>query len=315
MNLISTENRIQSLAIVIPVYNEEKVITELVRQLREAIHELQKEIDVRLIFVNNGSTDTTANTIIQNWDIAIKTQIITLSRNFGYEAGIIAGLEFAKTDLYAVVDGDGEDPISLLPIFLTEILSGADIVQGLRLKRKEPQALQVFRRLSYRILSKISDEPFRVNSGNFSMFRRIVRDGILRENSLFPFMRATLSRIGYTVVQVPHDRNERIDGKSHYRRTALIKFAILGFLTTTTWPLRLSMYWGLIAATFSFFTIVTSFFIEISNSYWLKLLVLGISQIFIFMGIASIYIARIYKFVLGRPQYYYDYTRSYSNFD
>lgn len=315
MSLIRVDNKIESLSIVIPVFNEQKVITELLRQLRDAIGLFQKEIDVKLIFVNNGSTDETVNTIVKNWDYAIKTEIITLSRNFGYEAGIVAGLEFANSDLYAVVDGDGEDPISLLPTFLTEILSGADIVQGLRIKRKEPQLLQLFRRLSYTILSKISDEPFKVNSGNFSMFRRIVRDGILRENSLFPFMRATLSRIGYTVVQVPHDRNERIDGKSHYRRSALIKFAILGFLTTTTWPLRFSMYWGLIAATLSFFSIIASFFVEIPNSFWLKLIVFEISQILIFIGVVSIYIARIYKFVLGRPQYYFDLTRSYSNFD
>ena len=315
MNLPKVESEIKSLSIVIPVFNEEKVVAELLRQFRDSIGFFTKEINVRLIFINNGSTDETVNTIVENWDDRIETEIISLSRNFGYEAGIIAGLEYADSDLYAVVDGDGEDPISLLPRFLDEILSGADIVQGLRLKRKEPQALQLFRRLSYMILSKISDEPFRVNSGNFSMFRRGIRDGILRENSLFPFMRATLSRIGYTVVQIPHDRNPRIDGKSHYRRSALIKFAILGFLTTTTWPLRFGMYWGLVVATFSLFSVFLSFFVEISENFWLKFLVLGMSQIFIFVGIASIYIARVYKFVLGRPQYYYDFTRSFSNTD
>jgi glycosyltransferase involved in cell wall biosynthesis len=315
MNLPKVNAKIKTLAIVIPVFNEEKVIVELLAQLKETISLFPKEISVRLVFVNNGSSDSTVTKITENWHDAVRTQVVTLSRNFGYEAGIIAGLEFADSDLYAVVDGDGEDPISLLPRFLDEILSGADIVQGLRLKRREPQTLQLFRKLSYLVLSKISDEPFQMNSGNFSMFRAVVRDGILLENSFFPFMRATLSRIGYVVVQIPHDRNVRIGGVSHYRRIALIKFAILGFLTTTTWPLRFSMYWALIVSFFTFSAFIVSFFIEISSNFWLKLIVIGVSQVFVFIGIASIYIARIYKFVIGRPQYYFDLSRSYSNFD
>ena len=315
IKIIEESKKIESLAIVIPVFNEEKVISELFRQLREAVSFFHKEIDVQVIFVNNGSTDQTVDEIVRHWEGAFKTQILTLSRNFGYEAGIIAGLEYANCDLYSVVDGDGEDPISLLPKFLDEILSGVDIVQGLRLKRSESQLLQLFRKFSYSLLSKVSDEPFRVNSGNFSMFTRDVRNGILRENNLFPFMRVTLSRIGYNFVQIPHDRNERIDGKSHYRKIALVKFAILGFLTTTTWPLRFSMYWALLVAPLTTFVIFLSFFKEISIDFWLKLLVFEISQIFVFTGIVAIYIARIYKFVLGRPQYYYDLSRSYSNFD
>jgi dolichol-phosphate mannosyltransferase len=253
--------------------------------------------------------------IIENWDNAIELQIISLSRNFGYESGVIAGLEFADSDLYAVVDGDGEDPISLLPKFLDEILAGADIVQGLRLKRQEARSLQMFRRISYSILSKVSDDPFQANAGNFSMFRRIVRDGIVRENTIFPFMRATLSRIGYSVVQIPHDRNQRIGGISHYRKSALIKFAILGFMTSTTWPLRFTMYWavGVLFTTLSLFGI--SLIVDLSTNFWIKLLILGVVQVQLFLGVIAIYIARIYKFVIGRPQYYYDLTRSYSNIE
>jgi glycosyltransferase involved in cell wall biosynthesis len=305
----------RSLSIIVPLFNEESLISELTRQLGNSYRELNKSVPTRIVFVNNGSTDSTLQKLLKFMESGIPAEVITLSRNFGYEAAVIAGLDYSSSDLYAVVDGDGEDPIDLLPNFLSRILDGAEIVQGLRMQRQESRLLQMFRRTSYWVLSKISDEPFGVDVGNFSMFTRRVRDGVLIENKHFPFMRATISRIGFRVEKVAHDRNKRIDGKSHYKKVSLLKFALLGFLTSTTWPLRFTFYFGFIVSGLVSFFVLMSFFIGLNELAWKRLLILLISQILVMIGIVGIYVARVYKHSLGRPIYYFDLSESYTNIE
>ena len=301
-----------TLAVIIPVFNEEIVVAEFVRQLQSSHNSFERNLHVCYLFVNNGSTDGTIEKLLQSWDDYMHLEIISLSRNFGYEAGIIAGLNSIESDFYAVIDGDGEDPVNLLPSFYLEILQGADVVQGLRLLRNESKGLQTFRRFSYLFLSKISDEPFRKNVGNFSMFRKIIRNGIIEENEVFPFMRATLSRIGFKVVEIPHNRKPRIGGASKYRKVALVKFAMLGFLASTTWPLRFSLYVSLVMIAVSSFTINLYFFGILSVNIFEVIQLIFRSFIFFSIGIASIYVARIYKLLIKRPLYYFDPEKSFS---
>jgi glycosyltransferase involved in cell wall biosynthesis len=301
-----------SLAVVIPVFNEEVVIDEFVGQLRAAHNKFPENLHVCYLFVNNGSTDGTLGELLRHWDNQMHLEVISLSRNFGYEAGIIAGLASIQSDFYAVIDGDGEDPVDLLPSFYLEILQGADVVQGLRLMRNESKSLQTFRRFSYLFLSKISDEPFRINVGNFSMFRKNIRNGIIEENKVFPFMRATLSRIGYKVVEKPHNRSPRIGGVSNYRKVALVKFAILGFLTSTTWPLRFSLYMGVFMAVITSLVLNLYFFGVISDHSFDVIQLIFSSFLLYSIGVASIYIARVYKFIIGRPMYYFDTSKNFS---
>ena len=123
-------------------------------------------------------------------------------------------------------------------------MAGNQIAIGIRRKRIESVVTKSFRTLSYSILSRLGDDPFRKNAGNFSMFSKVARDAILIENNSYPFLRSTLSRTGYRIEEFPHNRNPRIDGKSKYRKISLLKFAIAGFMTTTTWPLRFVSYLG-----------------------------------------------------------------------
>jgi glycosyltransferase involved in cell wall biosynthesis len=238
--------------------------------------------------------------------------ILTLSRNYGYESALVAGLNFTNFDVYSLVDADGEDPVEMLPKFLDEIISGEDLVLGIRRVRHESKFTQVFRRLSYLFLSKVSDEPFIPNSGNFSMFRKSVRNAILTENKVYPFLRATLSRVGFSPKRITHDRNPRIDGKSKHRHLTLYRFAILGFMTSTTWPLRVISYFSAIFVLLS----VTNFLLlkHISVGVWNEFIdfqALFNLLLLVFISIIGLYLARIYKYTIGRPLYYVDWSKSY----
>jgi glycosyltransferase involved in cell wall biosynthesis len=304
------EDTLKKITFVIPIFNEEESLPELISQLAKVSPDIAQYGEPRFLFVNNGSTDDSQSVIVENFPQSTAFGVLSLSRNFGYETAIVAGLNFCESEIYGVLDGDGEDPVDLLPFFTSELFRGFDIVQGLRLKREESFFIQKFRSFSYWLLAKISDEPFVANVGNFSVFDRKVRDAISIENRSFPFMRATLSRVGYKVLHVPHDRSPRIAGKSKYKKFSLIKYALLCFLTSTTWPLRVSAYVSTINIIAIPALIPLLLHFQQNALYFLTSLVL-LLQLTLMAGVLSIYTARIYKQIIGRPTYYLDLENSY----
>ena len=302
-----------SLAIVIPVYNEEIVIERFFTQLAHVCKTLSEHQQVSILVVNNGSTDSSVDKLKQIAPQFKSFGVLTLTRNFGYETALIAGLTHTKADTYALCDADGEDPVNLLIDFQKEILTCIDIAIGVRRNRYESKITQTFRNLSYKVLSKVADDPFRKNAGNFSMFSAQVRKAILLENNSFPFLRSTLSRTGYRAKEFPHDRNPRIDGKSKYRKISLLKFAFAGFMTATTWPLRfISFAAGFNLLTFAIYLLTSLFSASTLEENWFYyfLILFSLTEIIFFLGMMSLYIARIYKNSLGRPLFYVDWDRS-----
>ncbi len=304
-----------SLTIVIPVFNEELVIERFLLQLKTALQELSVRQECRILIVNNGSTDKSLEIITREALEIPSFGVLTLTRNFGYETALIAGLTHSYSETYALCDADGEDPLTLLLDFQKQILLGKEIAIGIRRNRFEGRITRSFRQFSYKILSILSDDPFRKNAGNFSMFSRQVRNAILAENNSFPFLRSTLSRTGYSTAEFVHDRNPRIDGKSKYRKFALLKFAIAGFMTATTWPLRFISY-AAILNMLAFITYLSASFFSTStleeNWFYFFLVLFSSTEIVIFLGVIALYLARIYKNSLGRPLFYVDWTKSWA---
>ena len=302
------------LAIIVPVYNEESILEKFLELIKPTVSKLEKRNRVFLVFVDNGSTDATYSILANRADAFKNFGVLKLTRNFGYETAIIAGLTHVISDFYAVCDSDGEDPVELLTEFQSALLSEYDVAIGIRRGRHENFLTRKFREFSYILLSRVSDEPFVVNAGNFSMFKKVVRNVILKENNSFPFMRASLSRSGYRTARIIHNRNPRLGGMSKYRKIPLLKFALAGFLTTTTWPLRLVSYLSLI--TFSLLPIITLGIIFITRlataNLFVALIALYSSIIVLALGISAMYLARIYKNSLGRPLFYVDWNKSYS---
>jgi dolichol-phosphate mannosyltransferase len=236
--------------------------------------------------------------------------ILTLSRNFGYEAALIAGLENSISDAYVLLDADGEDSPAMILNYLQSLNAGNAVAIGIRGKRIESWSTKSFRNLSYKVLSKISDDPFKVNAGNFAMFNRTVRDAIIRENKNFPFLRATISRAGFQTKEHPYNRNRRLDGKSKYRKLSLIQFAVSGFLTTTTWPLRMISYTTIGTIPLVIGLGIAAKFMD-SKNLPIVSISLVTSEILVAIAIIALYLARVYKETLGRPIYYVDPTKSY----
>jgi len=298
------------LTVIIPVFNEEKVLSKFVNTLTPSIKKLEELIKVQVLFVNNGSTD-------RSFDILLKQDknfkclgILTLTRNFGYEAALIAGLENAESDVYVLIDADGEDSPEIILDFFDSILLGNSVAVGIRGKRVESFFTAKFRELSYKFLSRISDDPFVVNAGNFAMFTKVVRDSIILENKSFPFLRATISRSGFQAKFHLYDRKRRLDGVSKYRKLKLFKFAIAGFLTTTTWPLRLISYLSVLTIPSVFLLVLINSFYSLNHLYPIVMLIMGFELLFA-NAILALYLARVYKDTLGRPIYYVDATKSW----
>lgn len=295
------------LSVIIPVFNEEKSLPIFLEVLNDNLKVIKQKVNVNILFVNNGSDDLSLE-IIKNFTFDdIEFGVVSLSRNFGYEVALFAGLEVIDSDIYCLLDADGEDPPALLENFLSIIQDeGFEIAIGIRGKRHEAILTKLFRRFGYVVLSKISDEPFWKNAGNFSMFTRQVRNAVVHEKSSFPFLRGRISASGFSAKFLNYDREPRIDGKSKYRKMGLIKFAIAGFLTTTTWPLRLNFY---SFVGFALFIFIAKFsanqsFVETSNILFKLLVLMNIS-------IVSIYVARIYKDTNRKKLYHVDHTKSF----
>jgi dolichol-phosphate mannosyltransferase len=288
----------------------EKALLKFIDILIPTIKKLEKLVKVQVLFVNNGSTDRSFDILLKQDESFKCLGILTLTRNFGYEAALIAGLENSISDVYVLIDADGEDSPEIILDFYESILLGNSVAVGIRGKRVESFSTAKFRQFSYRFLSKISDDSFVANAGNFAMFTKVVRDSIILENKSFPFLRATISRAGFQTKFHPYDRNRRLDGISKYRKLRLIKFAIAGFLTTTTWPLRLISYLVIFTIPAIISLGLISFIYSSTSLFLITLLIMSFEILFA-TAIIALYLARVYKDILGRPIYYIDETKSW----
>jgi len=299
-----------SLVIVAPIYNEEEGLERFLDSLTQAIRPIEKLIDVHFCGVNNGSTDDTL-LILTKYKTKVRNfSYITLTRNFGYEAALEAGMRTLTADYYSLIDADGEDPVELLPVFYHEITNGFEIVYGIREMRQEAKTIQGMRRIFYKVLHKLADDPFWQNVGEFSMFSRTARNAILQETNSFPFWRASLARVGFSSKGIPHSRNLRIAGKSKLNARRMMSFGLAGLLSTTTSPLRINAYlfMSFVAFCFGLLTLQTFLDYESYVFEWLVYFFFLISSFSI--STLSIYTARLYKNSLNRPNYFIDWSNS-----
>lgn len=294
------------LAVVVPCHNETANVEPFYAAAKETLDRLP--VDWSLLFVNDASTDDTLDKILALRAKDPRVKVATLSRNFGYHAALTAGISSADADLYAIVDVDGEDPPSLLETFHAEIEKGAATVYGIRSERPEPEHIIFFRWLFYKINSLISDGPIRLWMAEFSMFTRPVRDYILANRTTFPFLRAELAYVGLRMVGVPYARQPRLRGTSHYNFWSMSQFAIGGFLASSTFPLRVSLY---LSAAFG------AVYMGLWPALRLSLVeagalaaVMGFLLLVLTLPMLALYLARTYKNVTARPVFFLDPERS-----
>ena len=294
------------LAVVVPCHNETTNVEPFYEVAKQALDALP--LDWSLLFVNDASTDDTLGKILALRAKDPRVKVATLSRNFGYHAALVAGLSNADADLYAIVDVDGEDPPDMLVKFYAEIEKGAHTVYGIRSERPEPAHIVFCRWLFYWINQRIADGPIRLWMAEFSMFSRTVRDSILVSRSTYPFLRAEMTYVGLGMVGIPYARQPRLRGASHYNLPRLVQFAVGGFLASSTFPLRASLY---LSAGFAalYALLIVALRLSLVEAGALAG-VMGFLFLLATLPMLALYLARTYHNVTARPVYFLDPDRS-----
>lgn len=300
----------KTISIVVPVYNEENLTDELVRRLVNLdLGNYNKEI----IFVNDGSKDNTLpQLILEQYRHPDIIKVVDLSRNFGHQLAITAGMDLASGDAIVTIDGDLQDPPELIPAFIKKWEEGYEVVHGIRNKRDGESWFKLFTaKIFYRLLSKLSDTKIPLDTGDFKLIDKKVGDALreIRENSRY--IRGIISWIGFKSTGVQYDREKRHAGKTKFSLYKMMKFSVDGILSFSTRPLYISILLGMFFSLFSFLWIIYIFINYmagnlISVTGWASIIIAvlmvgGFNLMFI--GVIGIYIGRIFRESQKRPLY------------
>lgn len=299
----------QRLTIICPVYNEKGVVQLFFPRMRAVMDELSKRYDVNLVFSDNRSTDTTLSEVREICDSNPDVFVIALSANVGYQCSMDCALRTCHGDIFGFIDVDGEDPPEMILQLIELYEKGYDIVYGDRVDREEVFIIKFLRKVFYRLLRRVADDEVILDMAEFMVMSREVRDAIINDRTSYPFIRASIGRVGFKRIGIPYKRQQRLSGKSHYNLWTLTKFAVAGILSSSTLLLRLPLY--SLPIWLSAVLIATYFWATQGTVWWLlALTALICGYVGCTVSFIGIYVGRTYKNSLGRPNYVIDHKHS-----
>jgi dolichol-phosphate mannosyltransferase len=296
-------------SIVIPVYNEEENIPVLYNRLRKVMQEL--EGDYEIIFVDDGSSDSSWLLICELHEKDNSVKGIKLSRNFGHQIAITSGIESAIGDVVITMDADLQDPPEIIPELVKKWRCGYEVVYAIREKRRGENFLKRgFAWLFYRVLKKITKIDIPPDVGDFRLLSRKAVEQLKRLIEQYRFVRGLSTWIGFKQTGVEFVREARYKGKPKYSFWKSLKLALNGIVSFSIAPLQLASYMGFVVSILSFlyaiWSIIAKFVFERTIPGWTSIIVvvlfLGGVQL-ITLGIIGEYIGRIYGEVKKRPLY------------
>jgi len=297
------------LSLVIPIFNEEKLIDELVKRTISSIESFIQEFEV--IFVDDGSTDQSLKKILSWQKRNSHIKILSLSKNFGHQAAYTAGLEHAKGDLVAMMDGDLQDPPELLHDMYRKICEeDYDVVSGKRTGRKGKNSRELYAILFHHLFKHIGEIKNMENTGNYSMMKREAVDALLSLKEKVRYLPGLRTFIGYKQGYVEFLREDRFQGNPKMSIRKLFILAADAIFSFSRFPIRFCLILGSIGA-LVFFS--AGIYVLIAKAYgfavigWsstlLSIYFLGSIQL-IFLGILGEYVYRNYKESQNRPVYF-----------
>lgn len=235
------------LSVITPCYNEALVVEETYRRLTEVM--VRTGMDYELVFVNDGSRDNTYALLMQlaQQDKAVK--VIHFSRNFGHQCAVTAGINHCHGDLAVIIDADLQDPPEvILDMLEIQKKEQADVVYGVRKKREGESWFKLFTaKCFYRMLNKLSDVQFPVDTGDFRLISRRIIDEFNRLHEKNKYIRGLISWMGYKQVPCYYERKERFAGETKYPLKKMLKFASTGLLSFSKKPLKLAVWLGMLS--------------------------------------------------------------------
>jgi polyisoprenyl-phosphate glycosyltransferase len=300
---------IQMLSVVVPVFNEELLLDELVKRTISAIESFIN--DYELIFVDDGSTDKSLEILLSLRKDNQRIKVLVLSRNFGHQAAFTAGLKYAKGDLVAMMDGDLQDPPELMADMYRMIREeGYDVINGTKTGRKGMKGRNFYTSLFHLLFSRITEMGAIGNQGNFSMMTRDAANALLSMDEKIRYLPGLRKFIGFRQGSVGFVRDYRYDGDPKMSNRKLIRLAMDAIFSFSKFPVRLCLWLGLIGIivfmTAGLYVLVAKVFhfaIPGWSSTLLSIYFLGSIQL-VFLGIIGEYIFRSYKESQNRPLYF-----------
>ncbi|HKB92711.1 MAG TPA: glycosyltransferase family 2 protein [Gaiellaceae bacterium] len=296
------------LSIVVPIYNEEETLVELHRRVTAAIPPGEEH---ELVLVDDGSRDGSWAIVSHLAALDPRIRGVRLSRNFGHQAAISAGLGAARGDAVVVLDGDLQDPPELIGELVARWRDGFDVVYAIRAERTgEKRARLLAIRVFYKLLRRIAGSEIPENVGDFRLMSRRVVDAIDAMPERARFLRGMTSWVGFEQTGVPYTRDPRYAGSSKYPPRKLLQLALDGITSFSTVPIRLVAWLGFVLVVFCFgvlaWVLYTYFFTDRAPQGWTSLLavvlLLGGVQL-LSLGIIGQYVARIFEESKQRPLY------------
>lgn len=301
------------LSIVVPCYNEAAVIRETHRRVSEAVARLDA-VDVEVVYVDDGSTDETASFLAELSGADERVRVVRLSRNFGHQVAVTAGLEHARGDAVVIIDADLQDPPEVIPLMVERWRGGADVVYGEREQRAgETRFKRWTAKLFYRLMNRLSKVRMPLDAGDFRLLDRRVVEALLRMPERDRFLRGMVAWVGFRQIAVRYVRAPRFAGASKYPLFKMVRFAMDGVISFSLTPLRLAVWTGFVAIAVAFagivYAVLLRFFFD--ESHWVRgwaslfvaTLFMGGVQL-ISLGIIGEYVGRIYGEVKQRPLYF-----------
>jgi len=299
---------LQSISCVIPCYNEAENLERLLPLVCEALARLAPRWEI--VLVDDGSSDGTAERL-REWTLQPGVRGVRLSRNFGKEAALTAGLQVAAGDVVATMDADLQHPPALLDSFVRHWRAGADVVYAVRKHRETESA---FKRLGvrwfYRLINGADRFEVPPGAGDFRLMDRKVVDALLALPERNRFMKGLYAWVGFEAVAIPYVPDARVHGHSHFSPIRMIRLALDGLTAFTVWPLRAVIALGFVLALLAFgygaYLTVTYFLYGHDVSGWTTIVVslmlfAGIQLVS--LGVVGEYVGRIYEEVKRRPLY------------
>jgi len=306
---LSVEPR-ELLSVVVPAYNEQDVLPEFHERLATVLNGLA--LDCEILYVNDGSTDKTPQLLQRLHEQDERVAILDLSRNFGKEIALTAGLNKARGDAVIVIDADLQDPPELMPTLLEQWRNGYDVVYAKRVRRQgETLAKRFTAKLFYRFMRHIGDVKLPQDVGDYRLLSRRAVDAVNTLCEHNRFMKGLFAWIGYRQKAVLYERDPRYAGETKWNYWKLWNFALEGITSFTTAPLRVSTYVGLLTAVGAFgyglFIVVRTLLfgdpVPGYPSLIVIILFLGGIQL-MSIGIMGEYIGRIFNETKRRPLYF-----------
>jgi glycosyltransferase involved in cell wall biosynthesis len=305
----SVQKKSQLVSIAIPVYNEIESIPILYDRLKPVLEKLPFVFEI--IFVDDGSDDGTYAAIqkLRQQDHRIKA--ISFSRNFGHQAALTAGLQYAAGDAVITMDGDLQHPPTLIPTLIEKWREGNQIVFTIRESTADESFFKkLTSKLFYRIMNASSKTPVQPFGADFRLLDRAVVDSLNTLEERDRFLRGLIGWLGFSAVGVPFTADARAAGKSKYSTRKMLKFAVDGILSFSAAPLHLVTFLGFIVSVLSFaygaYSLYAYFFTDRTIPGWTSLLVtilfLGGVQL-ISIGFLGEYLLRVYNETKRRPLY------------